>query len=311
MERPPLRFALGCGLMPLDAAVRAAAEAEAAGYEAVWVGENGLDLDAFVTAAAVLARTSRIRVGPGVASALERHPMTLARAAAALDRLGGGRAQLGIGRGDPAQAAAQLGVDPAGAGAALADAARICAALLRGGRSDHDGRRWSAHLGPFPARTAPLGHVPLAVAAVGPRGLRLAGEVADIALLNYCAPPEYVAWAVEQVRQGEREAGRTAGSVAIHGYVLLARTDLPGAEPRVEVVRRTVAATLTLPDQGEALAAPAGGVPSSWDGAALARFAVVGDARACARRLAEYHQAGLECAVLLPAGMRDLHLSGR
>src|SRR5205807_1589162 len=88
------------------------------------------------------------------------------------------------------------------AGAALEDAARICAALLRGSRADHDGRRWSAHIGPFPARSAPFGYVPLAVAAVGPRNLRLAGAVADIALLNYCAPPEYVAWAVERVREG-------------------------------------------------------------------------------------------------------------
>jgi 5,10-methylenetetrahydromethanopterin reductase len=149
--------------------------------------------------------------------------------------------------------------------------------------------------------------VPLAVAAVGPRALRLAGEVADIALLNYAAPPEYVAGAVERVHEAARAAGRTPGAVAIHGYVLLARTDLAGAERRIEVVRRTAAGILAMADQGPALAAPAGGVPLSWDDDALARFAVVGDAQACARRLAEYHAAGLECAVLLPAGMRDLH----
>ena len=149
------------------------------------------------------------------------------------------------------------------------------------------------------------------MAAVGPRNLRLAGAVADIALLNYCAPPEYVAWAVERVREGAAAAGRQPGAVAIHGYLLLGRTDLPGAEHRLASIRRTVAGLLATPDQGPVLAAPVGGVPGRWDDAALARFAVIGDAQACAARLEEYRQAGLECAVLLPSGMRDLHLSGR
>jgi len=99
--------------------------------------------------------------------------------------------------------------------------------------------------------------------------------------------------------------------VAIHGYVLLARTDLPGVERRLEVVRRTVAGVLALPDQGPALAAPVGGVPQRLDDDALARFAVIGDGEACLRRLEDYRRAGLECAILLPAGMRDLHLTPR
>src|SRR4029077_391331 len=106
-------------------------------------------------------------------------------------------------------------------------------------------------------------------------------------------------------------AGRRPGAGEIHGYVLLARTDLPGADHRLASILRTVTGLLATPDQGPVRASPVGGVPDSWDRGALARFAVIGDAQACAARLEEYRRAGLECAVLLPSGMRDLHLSGR
>ncbi|MDE3100931.1 MAG: LLM class flavin-dependent oxidoreductase [Chloroflexota bacterium] len=61
----------------------------------------------------------------------------------------------------------------------------------------------------------------VAVAAMGPRMCRLAGEIADVVLLNWMTP-ERIRWARERVREGERRAGRDAGSVVVASYVRVA-----------------------------------------------------------------------------------------
>ncbi|TMD04322.1 MAG: LLM class flavin-dependent oxidoreductase [Chloroflexi bacterium] len=299
------RFAVATGEMSLADAIAAAREAEGLGYEAAYAGEAGLEADAFVVSAAALAATSRIRVGPGIANVVDRHPVALARGAASLDRLAPGRALLGLGRGDPAHARA-LGVAPATT-EALEDALRICRPLLSGGGVDHPGRRWRARLAPAPARARAEAPVPLHLAAVGPRTLRLAGALADTALLNYASGPEYVAWAVALVREGAERAGRDPAAVDVAGYVLLARTDQEDSARQLEAARRTVGAVHAIPGEGELLAAPSGGSPAALTDAALARFAAVGDGDACRARLDEYRAAGLRSIVLLPRAMRALH----
>src|SRR5437867_4513324 len=159
---PSARFALATGALALDAVVEAAREAERLGYEAVLVGEAGLEADAFVTAAAVLQATRRVRSGPGIASVVDRRPVALARGAATLDRLAPGRALLGVGRGD---------VPPGERGpsqAELSERVGIARTLLRG-------ERWSDQLGPPPERARAQHPVPVLLAAVGPRTLQLAG----------------------------------------------------------------------------------------------------------------------------------------
>jgi len=291
--------------MSLADAVAAVREAEALGYEAAFAGEAGLEADAFVVSAAALAATSTIRVGPGVANVVDRHPVALARAAASLDRLAPGRTLLGLGRGS-AEHARALGLRPATT-AALEDALRICRALLDGGGVDHPGDRWRARLAPAPARSRAAARIPLHLAAVGPRSLRLAGRLADDALLNYGAGPEYVSQAVALIREGAERAGRDPDSVDVAGYVLVARTDQQDAARQLEAVRRTVASVHAIPGEGAYLANPSGGTPSTWTPSTLARFAAVGDAATCRSRLAEYRAAGLRSIVLMPGAMRALH----
>ena len=304
-SRGPERFGLATGMLPLDAVVSAAQQAESLGYEAVLVGEAPPEADAFVTAAAVLAATKRVRCGPGVANAYERHPVVLARAAASLDRLAPGRALLGIGRGERPTIEGRLGMpwEPS----PLHDALAITRALLAGQPVDHDGRRWSAHLDALPARTAAAGRVPVLLAAVSAGALRLAGVAADGVLLNYGAPPEYVHWALGEVAAGAREAGRSPDDVDVYGLLLVACSDAPEFAARLDAVRRTLAAVFALPRQAAALSGPTGGPPTTWDDAALRRHAVVGTRADCLARIAEYRDAGVRCPLLMPSAMRALH----
>jgi 5,10-methylenetetrahydromethanopterin reductase len=138
--------------------------------------------------------------------------------------------------------------------------------------------------------------VPVLLAAVGQRTLRLAGAAADGVLLNYGAPVEYVRWAVEQVAEGALAAGRDPATVDVYGYLLVAAD-----ERRLEVVRRTLTELSAVPEQAAAL-----GLPREWDEAALRRHAVIGTRDECLARIEEYRDAGVRCPVLMPSAMRAL-----
>ena len=87
--------------------------------------------------------------------------------------------------------------------------------------------------------------VPIYIGALGPRMLRLAGEVADGAALNWC-DGERVAWSREQVADGARRAGRDPKAVRIVEYIRVCVDDDPEAA-------RTALAVAML---GYALAGP-------------------------------------------------------
>ena len=73
-----------------------------------------------------------------------------------------------------------------------------------------------------------LPDVRLAVAAVGPRMCRLAGELADVVLLNWNTP-DRVAWSRERVAEGAADAGRATPRIAAYVRVSIG----PGAEARL------------------------------------------------------------------------------
>lgn len=87
--------------------VELAVEAEAAGWDAVYIWDHILISDGtpmadpWVAMAAAVAHTERIRLGPMVTPVPRRHPWKLAREIVTLDRLSGGRVDFGVGIGHP------------------------------------------------------------------------------------------------------------------------------------------------------------------------------------------------------------------
>lgn len=138
-------------------------------------------LDTWTLLSVVAARTRRVRVAPDVANLPLRPPAVLARAAASLDVLSGGRVELGLGAGafwDAIEAMGGPRRSPAEAVTALGEAIAVIRALWTEGRTPRiDGEHYrlaGARSGPFPVH--PVG---LWVGAYGPRMLRLTGELAD------------------------------------------------------------------------------------------------------------------------------------
>jgi alkanesulfonate monooxygenase SsuD/methylene tetrahydromethanopterin reductase-like flavin-dependent oxidoreductase (luciferase family) len=90
----------------LDSTVAAAAAAEQAGFDDVWVAEHhfmsyGICPSAITLAGYLLGATRRVTVGTAVSVLSTQHPVALAEQAALLDQLSGGRFRLGVGRGGP------------------------------------------------------------------------------------------------------------------------------------------------------------------------------------------------------------------
>lgn len=94
-----------------------------------------LDADWFewtVTAGYIAAVTEHVDIGVGVAVAPLRHPLLLAKQAATIDRLSGGRLRLGLGVGWLTEEITALGGDPTRRGAAVDEAIRLMGAAWTG-----------------------------------------------------------------------------------------------------------------------------------------------------------------------------------
>lgn len=100
--------------------VRLAREAEAAGWDGffIWDVFGGASeeptpvVDPWIALTAIAAATERIRIGPMVTPLPRRRPWKLAREAATLDHLSGGRLILGVGIGTPPEEFARFGEEP-------------------------------------------------------------------------------------------------------------------------------------------------------------------------------------------------------
>jgi 5,10-methylenetetrahydromethanopterin reductase len=175
--------------------------AENAGYARAWLVDGQMlwqDLYVYMTRA--LDMTDRIAVGSGVTNPRTRHPSVTAGAHATLAQLHPGRVLLGIGRGD--NAVRTLGLEPVPTRELEATVPRL-RAWMAGEEAQGARIRWSAE------------RVPIMMGATGPRNLRLAGALADIAMIYVGVNPISVRWAIEHVHAGAAEAGRDPADVEV------------------------------------------------------------------------------------------------
>ena len=170
-------------------------------------------LDTFSLLAAILAQTTTVRVFADVGNLPLRPPAVLAKAAATLDLLSGGRFELGIGAGGFLEAAHAMGAPartPGESLAALEEAVAVIRAMWSGERRGirFDGRYYQlAGVRPGPAPAHPI---QVWIGSNRPRALALTGRVADgwaSPLMNY-KPPREAAQGNLAIDRAARDAGR-------------------------------------------------------------------------------------------------------
>jgi probable F420-dependent oxidoreductase len=172
-----------------------AADAELAGHAGIWCTEAGVD--PFLQAHEAINRTKHVRVGTAIAVALARTPMTVAYSAWGLSDLSGGRFTLGLGSQVKAHIERRYSMpwkSPVGQMREFVLATRaIFDSWRTGSRLDFQGEYYTHTLmSPFWVPSHHEHEIPIWVAAVGPKMMTMAGEVADGVLLHTFTTREYL-----------------------------------------------------------------------------------------------------------------------
>jgi alkanesulfonate monooxygenase SsuD/methylene tetrahydromethanopterin reductase-like flavin-dependent oxidoreductase (luciferase family) len=169
---------VGAGITPFhtdsEGTVRLAARADEIGYSDFGVAE-GWTHDAVALLARIAGLTSRIGLATSVLSVWSRTPASIAMSAASLQSASGGRFALGVGASSPPLVEGLHGLTWGSPVARMRQTLVAVRALLEGERLplEREGVR------PLRLGTPPEQPVPILVAALAPRSVRLAGELAD------------------------------------------------------------------------------------------------------------------------------------
>jgi alkanesulfonate monooxygenase SsuD/methylene tetrahydromethanopterin reductase-like flavin-dependent oxidoreductase (luciferase family) len=165
--------------MSFEVILERALAAEAAGFDSLWFmdhlaapGAPERDtLEGWTLAAAVAARTTRIRVGHLVTCDPFRHPALLAKMAATLDVVSGGRLELGLGWGSVEEELTRFGIaagSPTRRASRLRETLEVLDLMFSGDPFDYAGEqvRLEGAIGrPVPVQA----HVPIHLGGAGPR----------------------------------------------------------------------------------------------------------------------------------------------
>ncbi len=288
-----------------------AARAEAWGFTGLLIADSqNLTADIWVELALAAARTSVLRLGPGVTNPVTRHIAVTASAAATLQAETGGRATLGFARGD--SALSQIGRRPQTAQQFERSLVRL-QSLLRGEAVTFDGTssaiRWLAG--------AQLAKVPVHVAASGPQVIAAAARHAEGVDLTVGAELQRLQWGAGLAREAGGatvalgaylnvavDPDRKRARALVRGSAATFARFSSGARPRgvsdaTATGIRQAAATYEAARHGEAAA----GFAQRLDPGFIDRFTVAGPAAEVRDRLVEIAGAGMQRLIIVPCSL--------
>jgi alkanesulfonate monooxygenase SsuD/methylene tetrahydromethanopterin reductase-like flavin-dependent oxidoreductase (luciferase family) len=184
------------------------AVAEDLGFSSAWFYDSQmLYSDVYATMALAAEHTKRISIGTGIAVPSNRIAPVTAHSIATINQLAPGRTLLGIGTGFTGRN--MMGLPPVPL-AQLRDHVTMCRALLRGEEvlyREARRERWIRFMHPEGGYINIRQHIPIIIAAQGPRAIELAGEVGD----GWMAPVsdvENFRRNLETVKSAAKRAGR-------------------------------------------------------------------------------------------------------
>ena len=200
-----MKFAFGnpAHIDKLDEFGELARMADEAGFSMVVTGDSpGLTAEHFVALTTIAQNTKTVRLGSYISNPMMRDPAVAAGGAATVDAISGGRAFFGVSSGD--SAAYNLGLKPA-TQARIEEYIVTIQALFDHGEAVYQGRQIKLH---WRHR-----RVPIFMAPGGPKGLKLAGKVADGAFIEAGFVPEAIQDAYDRIAEGAAEAGRSPDDI--------------------------------------------------------------------------------------------------
>ncbi|MDQ4044123.1 MAG: LLM class flavin-dependent oxidoreductase [Chloroflexota bacterium] len=240
----------------IEGIIRLAKAADAAGVDSFWLSEDPDGWDALAMLGAIARETERIRLGPGVLNPYYRHPSLIAASISTLDALAGGRAFLGFGRGQTQWYERALGMEVGSPLAVLEESFQLLRQWLTppwSAEADADAStlrvtRWKRVTGPVQE------HLPIYLAAVGPKAMSLAARYADGVIFNDLSSISFMEMAIRDVCREAAEHGRDAQAMRFFARAAVTITDDPEAVWQRRKV--TVALIHALPGMERLLESP-------------------------------------------------------
>ncbi len=199
------------GVEPPQAFQQQVRDLETRGFSHLWVTDSSLHarcVYAYLTLAAL--NSERLQIGTGVTHPYARHPAISVNAISTIDEISSGRAMFGLGTGD--RPTAELGYSPARL-KVMREMISASRKLIAGEKMNFDGSTFS--LVDAKIHYKLRDHVPIYVAASGPRMLALAGELADGVIIQVGLFPAAIKFALQKVGEGAGRAGRTLDDLEI------------------------------------------------------------------------------------------------
>jgi 5,10-methylenetetrahydromethanopterin reductase len=207
----------------LEESLRAIELADELGFYAVYAADETWHKDLWLLFAAAAARTSRVRMGPSVSSVTLREPSLIAQAAATLDELTGGRAEVVLSSGNFGLLA-QYKLDWKGMKplSRTIEGVHVVRTLLDEGAITFDGEFFK-YDGLFTFARPVQERVPVKMGAMrGPRSFEAAAQFSDGCHQALSYSREAYDYAAEHFRAGAEKAGKDWTTLDFGAWVVLA-----------------------------------------------------------------------------------------
>lgn len=227
----------------LDTAVERVRLAESLGFDSTFVTHIA-GRDSLTVLAAYAAATERIRLGTGVLPIYSRTPVATAQTAATIDEISGGRMVLGVGVSHRITVENWYGATIDRPVAEMREYVGAMRAMFRGeDPPGGDERKWPTSFRFMGYDVRP--DLPIYIAALSPKMLRLAGEIGDGVLLWLCDPPYVRDVVIPEVTKGREAAGKPLEGFDIVPAVPVSVTE--DREATLARVRADLVTYLSLP----------------------------------------------------------------
>lgn len=284
------------------------------GYDAIWLAEtNGPD--SFALGGALATATARSTIGTAIVPVYNRTPAVLAMSAATVQQLSGGRFVLGLGSSSHAIVGDWNGVAFERPLAHVRESVAILRQALAGEKTDFAGEAFRSK--GFRLGNVPKQPVPIYLAALREKMLRLAGAIGDGLIVNLF-PSSALPRILGAYRAGASDAGKDASRHEIVcRFQVMVTDDLAMAR---NVVRMAFGGYMSAPvynkflawcgfeDEMRAVAdafarKDRAGVAAAMNDTFVDRITILGPAERCREQIAEFVAAGVTTPVLSPLAM--------
>ncbi|GAA3447625.1 TIGR03564 family F420-dependent LLM class oxidoreductase [Planomonospora venezuelensis] len=201
------------------------------GFPSAWVS-NIFGLDALTALAVAGSQVPGIELGTAVVPTYPRHPAVLAQQALTVNTALDGRLALGIGLSHQIVIEGMYGYSFEKPARHMREYLSVMVPLVRGEQVEFEGETLTAKIG---LSTPGTGDMPVLIAALAPRMLKLAGEVADGTVLWMTGPRTVAEHVAPAVTEAARAAGRPAPRI-VCGLPICVTDDVEAARARAAEV---------------------------------------------------------------------------